>query len=288
MISGESGTGKELVARAIHFTSARKEGPFVAVNCSAIPDGLLEEEFFGHKKGSFTGAVSDRKGKFEIANNGTLFLDEIGDMSLTLQGKLLRVLQEQEFTPIGSNKVVKTNVRIISATNKNLKQMVSQKKFRDDLYFRLVVIEIPMPPLRNRKTDITLLVERFIRKFNAQYEKNITGITHEAKKALLSYDYPGNVRELEHTVEYAVLFCGNDSIDLNDLPKPFNVYTGEDAEGTVQSHTGIDLSNISLKEAEKAIIASCLKRNDRNQRMTAKVLGISERGLRYKIKEYGL
>lgn len=288
LISGESGTGKELVARAVHFTGIRKQGPFIAVNCSAIPDGLLEEEFFGHKKGSFTGAVADRKGKFEMANGGTLFLDEIGDMSLTLQSKLLRVLQQQEFTPIGSNEVVKTNARIIAASNKNLKQMIRLGEFREDLYFRLVVVEIPMPPLRDRKTDISFLVERFLKRFNSQYGKSITGITQEAEKALLSYDYPGNVRELEHAIEYAVLFCSSDTIDCCDLPKPINPFGTENSGAGVKENAALDLSNISLRDAEKEIIASCLKRNNGNQRNTAKVLGISERGLRYKIREYGL
>lgn len=280
-ILGESGTGKELVARALHFNGKRTDKNFVVVNCAAIPEGLLEEEFFGHKRGSFTGATSDKKGKFEIADKGTIFLDEIGDMPLSLQGKLLRVLEQKEVSPIGSNTVKKVDVRVIAATNRDLQKMVNEGKFREDLYYRLNVFEIKLPPLRERKQDIPLLCEYFIKKYNKEQGKNIQGISREAERALLTHDYPGNIRELSNIIEYAMIMADDIYIQLKDLPQQFQgnkkelLFTAPD-EG------------LNLKQLERNAILRCLQKNNGNRRKTAQELGISERGLRNKINEYGL
>lgn len=287
LIKGESGTGKELVARAIHFSGSRREERFVEINCAAIPEGLLEDEFFGHRKGSFTGAVNDRKGRFEIADKGTLFLDEIGDMPLSLQSKLLRVLQSKEITPIGSNEVIKIDIRVIAATNRNLLQMVYEGTFRQDLYYRLNVIEIKLPPLRERNQDIFLISKELIERHNKEYGWNIQGLTKEAEKVLLSYGYPGNVRELENALEYAAVLCNGTIIDADDLPEHMTLRTEE----LRLSKEAFDMNifcDLTLKELERLVIQACLKKNGGKQRVTAEQLGISERGLRNKIKEYGL
>lgn len=285
MITGESGTGKELVARAIHYSGKRKNENFVEINCAAIPESLLEEEFFGHKKGTFTNAISDKVGKFEFADNGTIFLDEIGDMSLGLQGKLLRVLQEQKFNPIGSNEAIEINVRVLAATNKDLKELIEEGKFREDLYFRLNVVEIDLPPLREKKTDLPLLFDHFIKKCNKQMNREIKGISKEAEKVLLNYDYPGNVRELLNIMEHSVLLSQGDMIDINSLPKRLkdvkviNSKTCEELQ---------DLDDLSLKEIEKIIIKKRLEKYNGKKKNTAESLGISDKGLRNKIAEYDL
>ena len=288
MIYGESGTGKELVARAIQFSGKRSEERFIAVNCAAIPEGLLEEEFFGHKKGAFTGAVSDKIGKFELADKGTLFLDEIGDMPLALQGKLLRVLQQKEFSPIGSNTVKKIDVRIISATNKNLQEMVRNGTFRQDLYFRLNIIEIKLPSLVERRQDIPLICRNLLERHNKEYGRNIKGITKQAERILLNYNYPGNIRELENALEYAAVISSGEIIDVNDLPMQIRNGVDNSYSLSIDGHNRQDLDNLTLKDIERIVIKSRLEKNGGRQKITANELGISERGLRNKIQEYGL
>lgn len=284
VIIGESGTGKELVARAMHYSGKRRKERFEEINCAAIPEGLLEEELFGHKKGSFTGAIEDRQGKFEVANKGTIFLDEIGDMPFTLQAKLLRVLEQKEYTAIGSNEKKKLDVRIVSATNKDLKSMVENGEFRQDLYFRLNVVEISLTPLREKKQDLPLLFNHFIQQYNKELNKNIKGFSKEAERKLLSYNYPGNVRELANIVECSMVLSNGEVIEVEDLP--------EEVKGHKEKlikEKGIyaeDLIGLKLKEAEERIIRACLIKNGGHRKATADMLGISEKGLRNKIKEY--
>ena len=285
VISGESGTGKELVARALHFSGKRKKEKFEEVNCAAIPDSLLEEELFGHKKGSFTGAVEDRKGLFEYADNGTIFLDEISDMPYSLQAKLLRVLQEKEFSPIGSNEKKQLNVRIISATNKDLKKLVEKGEFRLDLFFRLNVVEINLPSLKEKKQDLPILFRHFIEKFNEELGKDIKGLSNEAEKLLLDYNYPGNVRELSNIMESSMVLSNNDIIDIDDLPDEVRYYT---KKYTGKAIVLEDLIGLSLKEIEKRVINATLKDNNYHRIKTAEILEISEKGLRNKIKEYNI
>lgn len=218
LINGESGTGKELIAKAIHFNGVRKSEPFVIVNCASIPRELMESELFGHEKGSFTGAHQKKIGKFEMANGGTIFLDEIGEMEMSLQAKILRVIQQKEFERVGGTETIKSDVRIISATNRDLKQAVEEKTFREDLYYRLSSFPIMLPPLRDRKGDIIVLIEHFIDKFNNKLGKQIKGTTKKAMRALYEYEWPGNVRELENTMERCLIMCDNNQIDVNDLP----------------------------------------------------------------------
>lgn len=218
LIHGESGTGKELVARAIHFNGIRKDYPFVVVNCASIPRELLESELFGHEKGAFTGAHQRKKGKFELANKGTIFLDEIGEMEMSLQAKILRVIQEKEFERVGGNELIKTDIRIISATNRNLKEAVKNKEFREDLYYRLNSFPIYLPPLRERKGDIVILVNHFIKKLNEKLNRNLKGVTKNALKLLYNYEWPGNIRELENTIERCIIMSDNNTIDVDDLP----------------------------------------------------------------------
>jgi len=290
-IFGESGTGKELVARAIHYQSKRKNGNFVDVNCAAIPEGLLEEEFFGHKRGSFTGAVQDKKGKFELADGGTLFLDEVGDMPLTLQGKLLRVLEQKEVTPIGGSVAKKIDVRVISATNRDLKAMVKEGSFRQDLFYRLNIVEIKLPALREHKEDIPLLIHHFLAKFDEKQGEKRKGLTSEAERAIISYDYPGNVRELSHVIEYAVILSGGEVIEIGDLPLPIQeTSAGEYGVKRMEKGQSLEelLAGYPMAEVERIVIQAALKRNGGRQKVTALELGISERGLRYKIKEFHL
>ena len=280
LLSGESGTGKELAARAIHYLGKRSGENFVVVNCAAIPEGLLEEEFFGHKKGSFTGANTDKKGKVELADKGTLFLDEIGDLPLPLQGKLLRVLQQKEFSPIGSNETISIDIRLIAATNKNLVEMISKGEFRQDLYYRLNVIEIQLPPLRERKEDITIMIQSFLEQFNKEQNKNINGLSPAALRRLMCYTFPGNVRELRNIIEYACIMCSGNQIEENDLPKTVlqcDDITPEEKSDTTQT----------LAELEKEAILRSITRNHGHQRKTAEELGISERSLRTKLSIYG-
>ncbi len=286
VVTGESGTGKELVARALHYSGKRKNERFVEVNCAAIPEGLLEEELFGHKKGSFTGALEDKQGKFEYANNGTIFLDEIGDMPYNLQGKLLRVLQQKEYSPIGSNAIIKLDIRIISATNKDLKSLVEEGIFRKDLYYRLNVVDIALPSLKDRKQDLPLLFNHYIEKFNEELNKNIIGLSKEAEKKMLNYNYPGNIRELSNIIESAIVLSNGEIIDIEDLPEKVRLKkSNEETENSVFIENIIGLT---LQEVEKKVIKACLLKNKGHRVVTAKMLGISEKGLRNKIKEYEL
>ncbi|MCJ7837114.1 sigma-54 dependent transcriptional regulator [Cuneatibacter sp. NSJ-177] len=283
-IVGESGTGKELVARAIHDMGRRKSQPFVAINCAAIPEGLLEGELFGHKRGAFTGAVADQRGKLEAAQGGILFLDEIGDMSLNLQSKLLRVLQEREYTPLGSNEVRKLDICVVAATNRDLTAMIREGDFRADLYYRLNVVEINLPPLRDRKQDIPLLSDYFIQRYNKEKGLHIQGMDEQARHLLLAYDYPGNVRELANVLEYAAIMCDQNFISEKDLPPRLrqNVDELPAGEGTAEKL----LTSLTLAELEKEAILACYDAFGGKQKLIASHLGISERGLRNKLNEY--
>jgi two-component system response regulator AtoC len=290
LILGESGTGKELVARSIHNTGKRKDGPLEIVNCAAIPETLLESELFGYEKGAFTGAVERKVGKWVAANGGTLFLDEISEMPLSLQAKLLRVLQEREVTPLGSNKKIALDVRIICATNKNLEQLVKEGKFREDLYFRLNVIPIIMPPLRKRKEDLPLLIHHFIEKYCKEMNVKKKSLSASARHILQEYHYPGNVRELENMIEYAVALSSGDVIQDTDLPRnvreqqPLLFSTPFDGTGDfLKIPIGIPMS-----EVEKIVIEATLNHHGWHRQKTASTLQISERTLRDKIKLYGL
>jgi DNA-binding NtrC family response regulator len=282
LIQGESGTGKELLARLIHQLSPRADKPIVIVNCVALQENLLESELFGHEKGAFTGASSRRIGRFEEADGGTLFLDEIGELSPTTQVKLLRFLQEREFQRIGSNVNLHVDVRFISATNRDLEIHVAKGTFRDDLFYRLKVVTISLPPLRERREDLPVLIDYFIDKFAKENGKNIKGFTAEARDLLLKYDYPGNVRELENILERAVVIAREQYITTNDLPFKSDLLL-EDSE-----KKSFSALRESLDELEKKLIIESMEKTQDNQTKAADILGISERMLRYKLKKYGL
>jgi PAS domain S-box-containing protein len=282
LIQGASGTGKELFAKAIHNLSPRKTRPFIKVNCGALPDPLLESELFGYVKGAFTDAKKDKPGRFALANEGTIFLDEVGDMSPSLQVKLLRVLQEKEYEPLGSTSPRKTDVRIVAATNKDLSKLVKEGNFRDDLFYRLHVVKIDLPSLSQRREDIPLLVDAFVQKFNARMGKQITGLSDGALRLLLRHDYPGNVRELENIIEHAFVLCRGDRIDLDCLPKEL----AENAENGSAPTTLTGERVFDRAEAE--IVRNTLKRYDGNRIKTAKELGLDRTTLWRKIKKYGL
>jgi len=285
LIRGESGTGKELIANAIHYASPRSNKPLVKVSCSAIPETLLESELFGHEKGAFTGATQRRIGRFEEADGGTIFLDEIGDLSPGIQVKLLRILQAKEFQRLGSNLSLKTDVRVITATHRNLEEAIQKEQFREDLYYRMNVISILLPPLRERKEDIPLLIDFFLKKFSNENQKSISDISKEARALLLRYSYPGNVRELENLIERAVVLCRGDVITLRDLPfhlqdeKSERLYEFPKKEKSLPE---------SLEEIEKDLIVKALHQNQGVQTKAAESLGISERVLRYKLKKYSI
>ncbi len=285
LILGESGTGKEVLGSLIHHLSARKEQPFLKLNCAAIPEGLLESELFGHERGAFTGADKGKLGLFEIAHQGTIFLDEIGDLSPPLQAKLLRVLQEGTFRRVGGVKEIKVDVRVIAATNRDLEQMVKEGSFREDLYWRLNVVTIKLPPLRERREDIIPLARFFLDKFNKKHGKRIKGFSKEALEALLSYHFPGNVRELENIVERAVILAEEEMIMREDLP-PF--FKGESVLGELSDLLG----SLPLPEAvallEKRRIKEAMQKAGGVKARAAELLGISERVLRYKLEKYGL
>ena len=276
LIVGDSGTGKELVARAIHAQSHRRGKPFIAVSCAALPESLLESELFGHEKGSFTGAYAQKKGKFEIANRGTLFLDEIGEMSANIQVHLLRVLEEKEFTRVGGNELIKVDVRVVSATNKDIRKAVASGQFREDVYYRLNVVTIELPPLRERKEDIPLLAQHFLKKFAMENQKEIAGFSPDVTDFLLKYEWPGNVRELENAIERAVILAQNSNIEVTDLP-----------------HQNLPLARSAspgkmLKEAEKNHILNILTETEGNYSEAARILGISRMTLYNKAREYGI
>ena len=280
LIRGESGTGKELIAQAIHYASPRAAKPLIRVNCAALPENLLESELFGHEKGSFTGAVATRKGRFESADGGTLFLDEIGDLPLHLQAKLLRVLQEKEFERVGSSQPLKVDVRVLSATHRDLEKLMKSGQFREDLYYRLNVVTIVLPPLRERRQDLPALMDHFLRRFAAKNGKTIRGFSHEAREALLRYDYPGNVRELENLIERAVVLTRDDVIDRGDLP-----LTLEESEIRDDKEPHL---LAAVEGLERRMIKNALARAGGIQTRAAELLGITERALRYKLAKYGL
>jgi two-component system response regulator AtoC len=275
LITGESGTGKELVARAIHSQSHRRNKPFVAVSCAALPESLLESELFGHEKGSFTGAYAQKKGKFEFANGGTLFLDEVGEMSANIQVHLLRVLEEKEFARVGGNEPIKVDVRVISATNKDLRKAIEKQEFREDLYYRLNVVSIELPPLRERKEDIPLLAEHFLHKFAMENQKEVTGFSPEAMELVLDYDWPGNVRELENAIERAVILAKDSIITIADLPQ----------ENLSLAYSTTPRKN--LKEVERNHVLNVLRETGGNYSEAARILGISRMTLYNKAREYG-
>ncbi len=310
LIRGESGTGKELVARAIYQHSLRRDKPFLAVNCAAIPETLLESELFGHEKGAFTGALQKRVGKFQQCDGGTFFLDEVGDMTLATQAKVLRVLQEQTFSPVGSEATVKVDVRLIASTHKDLWKSIEKKEFREDLYYRLKVVTIYLPPLRHRKDDIPLLAEYFVRKFNAEYKKDIKKISPEVMEHLMNYTWPGNVRELENAIQTAVVMSKKDVLLIENFPLLSADQAAEPAS-VPASTIGLDCDTI-LKNAlmpvikdsacakdpaffqhmaerfDKFLIELALERTEGNQLRASEMLGISRNTLRVRMKKYGL
>ncbi|NIR52023.1 sigma-54-dependent Fis family transcriptional regulator [candidate division KSB1 bacterium] len=285
LIRGESGTGKELVARAIHYASPRRERSFIAVNCAALSENLLESELFGHEKGAFTGADRERKGRFELARGGTLFLDEIGEIPLSIQVKLLRVLQEKSFERVGGSETIQVDVRLIAATNRDLEQMLQEKTFRDDLYYRLNVVSIEIPPLRARKTDVPLLAEHFLHKYTEIHNKRIDTISKEAMDKLLKYPFPGNVRELENVIEQAVVLARHHLITTGDLPANVRGVESEQQRG-FDSTTGRFQERVSA--FEKQLIEEGLEKAGGVQTKAADLLGMTERHLRYKLKKYGM
>ncbi len=281
LIAGESGTGKELVANAVHQNSRRAREPFVKVNCAALHENLLESELFGHEKGAFTGAAEQRKGRFELAHKGTLFLDEIGDMSLTTQAKILRVLQEGEFERLGGSKTVKVDVRLLAATHKDLPRLVETGGFRQDLFFRLSVVPLELPPLRDRTEDIPQLAGHFLEQYSRKNRKDIRGIHPDALDALLAYAWPGNIRELENSLERAVILCLGEQISLQELPGAVR-QAGQSSERPFALRPGH-----SLKQMEKDLIRATLAQTEGNRTRAAEILGISRQTLQNKLREYG-
>lgn len=282
LIMGESGTGKELFANLVHATSPRSGKPMIVVNCSALPETLLESELFGHEKGAFTGATARRIGRFEEADGGTLFLDEIGELSPPVQVKLLRFLQEREFQRLGGNQTIRSDVRIISATNRDLEEKVREGLFREDLYYRLNVVSITIPPLRDRRGDIPVLTEYFLKRFASENNKDIEGLSNEAMDILMKYDYPGNVRELENIIERAVVITRDRVISIRDLP-----FEDISSNHFADYHEGGALKD-EIESLERRRIEQALEETGNNQTKAAELLGITERTLRYKLKKYNL
>jgi two-component system response regulator HydG len=285
LIGGESGTGKELIARAVHYYSPRKSRPFVVLNSAAIPEGLLESELFGHEKGAFTGAICQRKGKFEHAHRGTLFLDEVGDMPLAIQAKLLRVLEDGRVIKVGSNEPITVDVRIVAATNKDLEELVKAGKFREDLYFRLNVVSIKVPPLRERQEDIPLLIDCFLKEFSYTHGKGNSSITPEARRKLLSYPWPGNVRELRNCIESMMVMSLDGVLKVEDIPEHISFGLIE-KDKTAPGPSS--LVGVSIEEMEKELIRNTLAAVGGNREASAKILGIGERTLYRKLDRYGL
>jgi two-component system response regulator AtoC len=306
LITGESGTGKELVARALHLGSERRQLPFIRVNCAAIPATLVESELFGHERGAFTGAVSSRQGRFELADGGTLFLDEVSEIPLEIQVKLLRAIQESEFERVGGVKTLRVDVRLIAATNRNLENEIKEKRFREDLYYRLNVVPIHLPPLRERPEDVEPLLEHFLKRSNERLGKDVRGFSTDALEALKNYSWPGNIRELENLVERMVLFASGELIGVDELPDSFTTDEPDDVEEQDQSEADgglprairlpLDSLGLDLKEAvkagsrriEEALIREALAQTDSNVTRSARKLGISRRSLQSKMKELGL
>lgn len=283
LIQGESGTGKELVANAIHHNSPRKENPFIKVNCAALPESLLENELFGHTKGAFTGATGPQKGRFQLAHQGTLFLDEIAEMTPATQAKILRVLQEREFEPVGGTHTVQVDTRVISATNRDIENEIAGGRFRVDLYYRLNVVILKVPPLRDRSADIPLLAEHFLAHYAQKNHRRLKGIQPSAMDFLLRYPWPGNVRELENVIERAVIMARGNEVEPEHFPG-----TLIDHEGSARQQMPVLASGRSLKAVEKEMVLKTLEDMDGNRTQAAKVLGISRRTLQLKLKEYGI
>ncbi|MGB5265102.1 MAG: sigma-54 dependent transcriptional regulator [Polyangiales bacterium] len=280
LIHGETGTGKELIAAAIHQNSKRKEKPFVKLNCASLSETLLESELFGHERGSFTGAMTRREGRFKQADGGTLFLDEVSEIPVSVQIKLLRFLQEREFERVGGNETLKVDVRVVAATNRNLKQRVEEGKFREDLYYRLKVVQLDVPPLRVRRSDIPLLAHAFLRKYAGENDRSVQGLSEDALQHLMIYPWPGNVRELENAIERAVVMCENDLIQRDDLPTSAH---GDMKNGSVMAL----IPGITMSELERVAILRTLDAVDGSTARAAEILGISQRKIQYRVKEWG-
>ncbi len=284
LIRGESGTGKELIARAIHFNSPRNKKPFIAVNCGALNENLLESELFGHEKGAFTGAEKQRRGRFELADGGTIFLDEIGDISSATQVRLLRVLQEQQFERVGSSETLSVDVRVITATHKNLEEAITAGKFREDLFYRLNVVAVEVPPLRKRREDVTVLLDHFLLKYAKENRRKKLSFSKEAWEHLVRYDYPGNVRELENIVQRSVIFSRGETITTEDLPQ---IVKNGKTESPVSKQPSGNFSE-RVENLEKDLIFEALRITGNNQSKAAVQLGLSERNLRYRLKKWGI
>ena len=283
LIRGESGTGKELIARSIHKNSLRSNEIFQAVNCAAINENLLESELFGHEKGSFTGAIAEKKGLFEIAHNGTLFLDEIGELDVSLQAKLLRALQEKQIRRVGGIKDIDVDVRVVAATNRDLLKMAEEKRFREDLYYRLNVLSLEIPPLRNRRTDIPVLIDYFLKKHTRGSDRKVT-IKPDARRLLEDYSYPGNVRQLESAIERAVLLCENELITIEDLPPEMTQSTGGSSSADLFK---LPPEGVNFEDVERSLIMQAMDRTDNNITKSAKLLGLTFRTLQYRLEKFG-
>lgn len=296
LISGDSGTGKELIARALFDNSNRKNMPFIRVNCAAIPPTLIESELFGYEKGAFTGAETSKPGRFELADGGTLFLDEVGEISMEMQVKLLRAIQEGEFERVGGVSTINVDVRLITATNQDLRQMVNDGRFRDDLFYRLNVVHIPLPRLADRREDIPLLARHFLTKYNARLGKSITDFKDDALNALLDYDWPGNIRELENVVERCTLFCDDENIGVNHLPSEVSGKSNRPSAPDIAIAADLDIENGGLKDQvraatanlEKQLIIKALEQTEKNVTRAAQLLKISRKSLQTKMKDFGL
>jgi DNA-binding NtrC family response regulator len=284
LIRGESGTGKELIARSIHNQSPRVVEMFQAVNCAAINENLLESELFGHEKGSFTGAHAEKKGLFEVADRGTLFLDEIGELDIGMQAKLLRALQEREIRRVGGTRTMKVDVRVVAATNRDLRAMVADGRFRDDLYYRINVLSVDVPPLRERRDDIPVLIDYFLKKHTRNTSRLVRGLTPETKRLMLDYSWPGNVRQLESAIERAILLCEGDLITVEDLPLEVRQEARPAAEGAFK----LPAEGISFEDVERSLIIQAMEQTDYNITKSAKLLGLTFRTLQYRLEKFGI
>ncbi|MBA2734444.1 MAG: sigma-54-dependent Fis family transcriptional regulator [Acidobacteria bacterium] len=284
LIRGESGTGKELIARSIHNQSPRVVEMFQAVNCAAINENLLESELFGHEKGSFTGAHAEKKGLFEVADRGTLFLDEIGELDIGMQAKLLRALQEREIRRVGGTRTMKVDVRVVAATNRDLRAMVADGRFRDDLYYRINVLSVDVPPLRERRDDIHVLIDYFLKKHTRNTSRLVRGLTPETKRLMLDYSWPGNVRQLESAIERAILLCEGDLITVEDLPLEVRQEARPAAEGAFK----LPSEGISFEDVERSLIIQAMEQTDYNITKSAKLLGLTFRTLQYRLEKFGI
>jgi DNA-binding NtrC family response regulator len=284
LIRGESGTGKELIARAVHNQSTRVAEMFQAVNCAAINENLLESELFGHEKGSFTGAHAEKKGLFEVADRGTLFLDEIGELDIGMQAKLLRALQEREIRRVGGTRAIKIDVRVIAATNRDLRAMVGDKRFRDDLYYRINVLSVDVPPLRERRDDIPVLIDYFLKKHTRNTSRLVRGLTPDTRRLMMDYTWPGNVRQLESAIERAILLCEGDLITVEDLP----LEVRQEARPTVEGAFKLPAEGISFEDVERSLIIQAMEQTDYNITKSAKLLGLTFRTLQYRLEKFGI